>query len=86
MIRNDLSYEEKAEVIPIDIVYDHIYDETIPVPCYFTSEIHLAYRSYIGRFDNRKERVSNRIARQCYYCYNFFVKKQRANEKTFVHL
>ena len=40
--RNDLSFNEKAEVIPINIVYEPIYDETIPVPCYFTSEIHLA--------------------------------------------
>ena len=41
MIRNDLSYQEKAEVIPIDLVYEPIYNENVPVPCYFTSEIHL---------------------------------------------
>ena len=40
MIRNDLSFNEKVEVIPIDIVYEPIYDETIPAPCYFTSENH----------------------------------------------
>ena len=40
MIRNDLSFNEKVEVIPIDIVYEPICDETIPVPCYFTSENH----------------------------------------------
>ena len=54
-IRNDLSFNEKAEVIPIDIVYDPIYDETIPVPCYFTSEIYLAYRSFFSYFGEGKD-------------------------------
>ena len=30
MIRNDLSYQEKAEVIPIGVVYEPIYDENVP--------------------------------------------------------
>ena len=57
MIRNDLSYQEKAEVIPIDVVYEPIYDENVPMPCYFTSEIHLAYRSYIGYFDKERNKL-----------------------------
>ena len=76
MIRNDLSYQEKAEVIPIEVVYEPIYDQTISVPCYFTSEIHLACRSYVGHFDKRKELVSNRTVRQYYYCQNVFVKSK----------
>ena len=64
MIRNDLSFNEKVEVIPIDIVCEPIYDETIPVPCYFTSL----------------------SVYQCYYCQNFFCKKQGEHEKTFVCL
>ena len=31
MIRNDLSHREKAEVIPINVVYEPTYDETISV-------------------------------------------------------
>ena len=42
MIRNDLSYQEKAEVAPVNVVYEPIYDENVPVLCYFTGEIHLA--------------------------------------------
>ena len=60
MIQNDLSYQEKAEIIPIDVVYEPIYDENVPVPCSFTSEIHLAYRSYVGYFDKEKEKIKNR--------------------------
>ena len=72
---------EKAQVIPIHVVYEPIYDETIPVPCYFTSKIHLAYRSYIGHFDKGKEQVSNRMVRQCYYRQNFFVKNEEHMKK-----
>ena len=85
MIRNDLSYQEKAEVISMEVVYEPIFDQTVPVPCYFTSEIHLAYRSYVGHFDKGKELVSNRTVRQCYYCQNLFCKKQGAHGKTFVY-
>ena len=76
MIRNDLSYQEKAEVIPIDVVYEPIYNENVRVPCYFTSEIHLAYRSYVGYFDKEKEQIKNRTVRQCNYCQNFFAKNK----------
>ena len=51
MIRNNLRSEERAELIPINVVYEPIYNETVPVPCYFTNKIHLAYRSYIGTFN-----------------------------------
>ena len=85
MIRNDLSYQEKAEVILIEVVYEPIYNQTIPVPCYFTSEIHLAYRSCIGHCVKGKELVGNRTVRRCYYCQNF-CKKQGAHGKSFVYL
>ena len=81
MIRNDLSYQEKAEVIPIDVVYEPICDENFPVPCYFTSEIHLAYRSYVGFFDKEKEQIKNRTFRQCHYCQNFFAKNKEQIKK-----
>ena len=84
MIRNDLSFNEKVEVIPIDIVCESIFDETFPVPCYFTSEIHLAYRSYFSHFDKGKEIVLHRTAYQCYYCQKCFYKKLREHKKTFV--
>ena len=81
MIRNDLSYQEKAEVIPIDVVYESVCDENFPVPCYFTSEIHLAYRSCVGYFDKEKEQIKNRTFRQCHYCQNFFAKNKEQIKK-----
>ena len=76
MIRNDLMVNKKVEVIPTDIVYELIYDKTVPVPCYFTSAIHLAYRSYSSNFDKGREIIRHRTFYQCYYCQNFFLKSK----------
>ena len=62
------------ELTPINIVYEPTFDEKIPVPCFFTDQIFLAYRSYIGRFDKGKERISNRIVQQYHYCEKSFAK------------
>ena len=59
MIRQKLECKEKIDLTPIDIVYEPSYDKNIPVPCFFTEHIFLAYKSYIGRIDRGKERVSS---------------------------
>ena len=58
-----------------------IYDETIPVPCYFTSEIHLAYRNYFSHFDKGKEIARHRTVYQCYYCQKIFAKSKENIKK-----
>ena len=80
-IRPQLAHQERIEFIPINIVYELIYDENIPVPCFFTDQIYLAYRSYVGRFEKGKELISNRVVRQCYYCENFFAKDDESMKK-----
>ena len=78
MIRQKLQRKEKIDLTPIDIVYEPSYDESILVPCFFTDQIFLAYKSYIGRMDRGKERVSSRVVEQCYFCENFFAKNEEA--------
>ena len=39
--------------------YEPKFDENITVPCFLTGQIHLAYRSYIGRNIKRSEKNSN---------------------------
>ena len=53
-----MTRQERKEFIPIKIVYEPVYNENIPVPCFFTDQIYLAYRSYVGRFEKRKELIS----------------------------
>ena len=52
----------------MSIVYEPVYDEEVPVPCFFTDQIYLSYKSYISRFDKGKEGLVNRTVRQCHYC------------------
>ena len=72
IIRNDLSRKENIDFKPINVVYEPSFDEVKPVVCNFFNHIHTAYKSYIGRFDKGKERISNRKIRQCHYCQNYF--------------
>ena len=38
-IKNILARQEMREFVPIDIVYELIYDESVPLPCFFTYKI-----------------------------------------------
>lgn len=57
VIEKDLAHKEKEDFFPININYEPIYDENVPVPCFFTDKIHLAYRSYI----NKKQKGEDKI-------------------------
>ena len=74
MVGCQIACKEMIELTAINIVYELIFDEKIPVPCFFTDQIFLAYRSYIGRFDKGKERISNHIVKQYHYCEKLFAK------------
>ena len=58
-IRNEIERKEKLDFNPINIVYQPTFDEREPVVCNLTDQIHLAYRSYIGKSEKNKEKVIN---------------------------
>ena len=41
----------------------------------------MAYKSYVGRFEKGKERISNRVVKQCHYFENIFGKTNEAMKK-----
>ena len=43
MIRQELQCKEKIDLTPIDVAYEPGYDESIPVPCFFTDQILLSH-------------------------------------------
>ena len=53
-IKNELARKEQINLEPLCIVYDPSYfeDENVPVLCFFTDQIHLAYRSHVGKIVN----------------------------------
>ena len=79
MIKQRLARKERNPT-PINLVYEPGYDEKVSVPCFFTDQIYMAYRSYSGQFAKGKEQITNRTVKQCYYCKNFF-RKNGANMK-----
>lgn len=83
VIEKDLAHKEKEDFFPINIVYEPIYDENVPVPCYFTGQTHLACMSYIGRNVKIKEKLGHLTVRQCHYCKKFLCEGQRINEKSY---
>ena len=54
-IKHVLARQEMREFVPIDIVYKPIFDESVPVSCFFNDKIYSAYRSYIGQMSEGKE-------------------------------
>ena len=79
--RQDLARKERVDIAPISIVYEPIFQERFPVPCFFTDKIYLAYKSYVGRFEEGKERIFNRVVKQCHYCENLLAKNNEAMKK-----
>ena len=65
-IKQKLARKEKVDFKAIDTVYEPVYDEKLPVPRFFTSQIQLAYRSYIGGFRYGKEEILHSTVKQCH--------------------
>ena len=77
IIKHEISRKEKVELTPIKIVFEPIYDENVPVLCYFTDKVHLAYRSYIGSYVKGAEKVGHPTVMQCPYCENSLQKTRK---------
>ena len=77
-IRQNLTRKEKVDFTPVIVVYEPNFDESVPVLCNFTDKIHLAYKSYVGRFNKRKERICNQTVKQYHYCQKCFAKNDEA--------
>ena len=71
-IKQKLTRKEKVDFTAIDIVYEPLYNENLPIACFFINQIHLAYRSYTGRIKNGKEQILHSAVKQCHYCQIFF--------------
>ena len=69
-----MAHKERIDLTPISIAYEPSYMKKFMSFVFFTDQIYMAYRSYIGQFEKGEERITNRTVKQCYYCENFFVK------------
>ena len=78
LLRVNLKYSEKKDLLPIDIVYEPTLNIEKPTECFFASKIHLAFNTYYEKIvkGNKKE-VNCSITKQCPYCNNFFMKSEK---------
>ena len=72
-IKLKIAHKEKTNFTPLDIVYKPTFDENVPIPYYFTSQIYLAYRSYLGQFKKGDENIIER-SNKAIIAINFFAK------------
>ena len=71
ILKQQLQGHEKHSHKPIDIIYEPVINNSA-IACFFTSNLHLAYRSYYSRTVKGKHQVLHPSTRQCYYCdYEF---------------
>ena len=66
-IKYKLACKEQMDHEPLCIVYDPSYlqDENTPILCFFTDQIHLAYRSQVGRIVNGKGKIFHSTSLPC---------------------
>ena len=81
IIKRGLRNKEKEDFYPIDIVYEPVSNRGDLVICYFTDEIHLAFRSYISKNVKGVEKIVHNTVRQCHYCENYFAKTKEAMQE-----
>ena len=81
IIKRGFRNKEKEDFYPIDIVYEPVSNRGDLVICYFTDEIHLAFRSYISKKVKGVEKIVHNTVRQCHYCEKF-CKNERSHART----
>lgn len=74
IVKHELACKEKREFVPIDIVYEPVYDESVPILWFFIDKIYLAYRSYGEQMSKEKECIRHPTVKQTHYCGNYFAK------------
>ena len=87
LLRANLKYSEKKDLLLIDIVYEPTLNIEKPIDCFFASEIHLAFNTCYKKIVKGKKKRSNviNITKQCPYCNNFFMKSEKKNMKDHIN-
>ena len=81
LLKANLKYSEKKDLLPIDIVYEPTLNTEKPIECSFASEIHLAFNTcYEKIVKGNKKKVKCSITKQCPYCNNFFMKSEKKKQ------
>ena len=78
LLRSNLNYSEKKNLLLIDIVYEPTLNTEKPIECFFADEIHLGFNTSYDKFvRGNKKKIKCHNTKQCPYCNNFFMKAEK---------
>ena len=83
LLRNNLQYNGKTELVPIDIVYEPRLDVSKSILCFFRTRSLYCTPDILWKISWRKQKkgVNSTAAKQCPYCNNFFLKSKEKMKK-----
>ena len=76
IVRLEFDNEIRKEFTPIDIIYKPVIKLQAILNCFFTKQLHLAYKAVYNEKTNW-EKLRSSCAFQCYFCGKFWIRKQR---------
>ena len=76
IVRLEFDNEIRKEFTPIDIIYKPVIKLDAILNCFFTKQLHLAYKAIYNETANM-QKMKTSCAFQCYFCGKFWVRKQR---------
>ena len=75
IVRTEFDGKLRQKMYPIDIIYKPVKKEDEIIECFFSSQMNLAYRATFS--ENQKLKLKHSTAFQCYFCSNYYSRKER---------
>ena len=76
IVRLEFDNEIRREFTPIDIIYKPVIKLQANLDCFFTKQLHLAYKAVYNE-TSKWDKFSSGCAFQCYFCGKFWTRKPR---------
>ena len=75
-VRLEFDNQIRKEFTPIDIIYKPVIKLQAILNCFFTKQLHLAYKA-VYNFETNCKQMRSCCAFQCYYCGKFWTRQKR---------
>ena len=79
IVRLEFDNQIRKEFTPIDIVYKPVIKLPAILNCFFTKQLHLAYKAVYNE-KTKWEKLTSTCAFQCYFCGKFWTRKPRLEQ------
>ena len=76
IVRLEFDNEIRKEFTPIDIIYKLVIKQNAILNCFFTDNLHLAYKAVYNE-TTKWDKLKSSCAFQCYFCSKFWTRKTK---------